>query len=96
MSDECGTGCQTGHGDSGKVSSPCGKILMLWYISETLLGGAQGAGPPLEEEEEAEPGCQDAWRGESPSERTRCDVVSPEKQSQAGRWLRHREAEPFA
>lgn len=67
MSRECGTGYQTGLGDNREVSSPCGKILMLWYISDTLSGGAQGAGSPLNEEE-AEPGCQNACRGESPIE----------------------------
>lgn len=95
MSCECGTGCQTGHGDNREVSSPCGKILMLWYVSDTLSGGAQGAGSPLKEEE-AEPGCQNAWRGESPLKRTWCDMVSSEKQSQAGKWLQHQGEDPFA
>lgn len=59
MNPECGTGCQSGYGDSRRVSRLRGEIRMLWYISETLLGGEQGAGNTLEEEE-AELGCQDA------------------------------------
>lgn len=63
---------------------------MLWCISETLLA-VQGSSP---EEEAAELGCQEARRWKSPSELTRCDMVSLEKPSQAGRWLWHWEQSP--
>lgn len=45
---------------------PWGKILMLWSISETLPGGAQGEGAHSRRRKQSQAG----WRSESPLQRT--------------------------